>query len=112
VRIELILVVAVLAAGMAGCSRDVAGGKADGAAVYVEACARCHGRAGVPPPEMVLQLRVPDLTSGEFHARMSDADIRVQIERGSPPKGMPGFAGALTGEQIDALVAHIRAFKK
>jgi mono/diheme cytochrome c family protein len=111
VRTVSILFAAVLALGLAGCSREVAGGKADGAAVYMEACARCHGRAGVPPADMVSQLRVPDLTSGEFHARMSDADIRVQIERGAPHKGMPGFAGALTGAQLDALVGHIRTFR-
>jgi mono/diheme cytochrome c family protein len=60
---------------------------------------------------MAMQLRVPDLRAAELHARMSDADLRVQIERGTPHKGMPGFAGALTGEQLDALVEHLRTFR-
>lgn len=96
----------------AGCSREVAGGRADGAAVFAEVCARCHGYEGVPSRAMVLQLKVPNLTQAEFHERMSDADIRARIAGGSPSRGMPGFAGNLTEAQMDALVRHVRTLRK
>jgi mono/diheme cytochrome c family protein len=112
ILLSILLSILFVAGVMAGCSREVAGGKADGAAVYAEVCARCHGRAGVPSADMAVQLKVPDLTRGELHARMSDADLRAQILGGSPRKGMPGFAGALTDDQVQALIEHLRTFKK
>lgn len=92
---------------LAGCGRDVAGGKANGPAVFAEVCARCHGSTGKPPPEMAAQLGVRDLTEQGLHQRMSLSDIRAVVARGKSGTAMPAFTGALTEEQIDAVAAHV-----
>ena len=95
-----------------GCKRQVAGGEADGAAVFEAACARCHGSAGVPDPGIVAQLGVKNLSDTSLQERLSDADIRRQIVDGSKNKQMPAFKGALSDAQIAAVIAHVRTLKK
>lgn len=96
----------------AACDRTIAGGSADGAAVFSQACSSCHGPDGVPPPAMAARNGVTDLTAAELHQRLSDADIRRQILEGSADNRMPAFGSVLTEEQVDALVAHIRSLKR
>lgn len=97
---------------VAGCDRKIAGGVADGKAVFSEVCARCHGPLGVPTRVDVARLGVKDLTEPEVQDRLSDADIRGQIIHGSKNQQMPSFAGALTEEQVAAVIAHVRTFGK
>jgi mono/diheme cytochrome c family protein len=94
------------------CSRQVAGGQADGQRIYHELCERCHGPAGVPDPGLRAQLGVKDLTDPELHARLSDDDLRRQVREGSANKKMPGFASLLTDPQVEALVAHVRTLRR
>ncbi len=95
-----------------GCERKIAGGAADGQAIFSEACARCHGRAGVPTEADVVRLGVKDLSQPELQDRMSDADIYDRIRHGSENQRMPSFAGALTDEQIAAVIAHVRTLRQ
>ncbi len=104
-----LLLLLSIGAGAIGCDRQVAGGKADGAAVFAEVCARCHGGGGQPSPSMKAQLGVRDLTAREFKARVSDELVARQVERGSDNKLMPAFAGELTVEQIAAVAAYVVA---
>jgi mono/diheme cytochrome c family protein len=104
-----VLALGVLALG--ACNSQVADGQADGAKVFEGACARCHGPNGRPDPGMVAKLGVKDLTQPALQARLSDADIRQQILKGSKNKQMPSFDGALTEPQIDAVIAHVRSLK-
>lgn len=92
----------------AGCRDGIAGGRADGAAIFSEVCARCHGPEGIPPPSEVARLGVKPLTSPHVQRELSDADIRRQILNGSENKQMPSFAGALSEAQLDAIIAHVR----
>jgi mono/diheme cytochrome c family protein len=92
---------------LASCDRTIAGGRADGAAVFADACVRCHGDGGRPPETLQRQLGVRDLTSAEFRARATAASIADQIRRGSANKIMPGFAGQLTDAQIDAVTTYV-----
>jgi mono/diheme cytochrome c family protein len=103
------LAVLVLISALIACNREVAGGKADGPAVFREACSRCHGESGAPSAALRAQLGVKDLTGAEVQARLSDEDIREQIRSGSENKRMPGFGSTLSDAQLDALVAHVRA---
>lgn len=102
------LVLVIVLAGAAGCNRSVAGGKADGAAVYSEVCARCHGPEGEPSSAMVARLGVKPLTSKHVQEQLTDAQIRHQILHGSDNKQMPSFAGALSDAQIRAVIEHVR----
>lgn len=106
------LVLALALVGLAACSQEVAGGRADGPAVFAEVCARCHGPGGVPSPAMVAQLGVKDLTADHAQRQMTDEQIRQQILRGSDNRRMPAFQGALSDAQVDALVAYVRSLGK
>jgi mono/diheme cytochrome c family protein len=98
------LVVLLLAAG---CHREVAGGRADGAAVFAETCARCHGESGKPSESMAAQLHVADLTDPAFGARATHELITNQVRNGSANKVMPSFVGALSDPQIDAVADYV-----
>ena len=107
-RIAMALAACLAVVSHAGCHDRIAGGRADGAAIFAEVCARCHGPAGVPPPSEVARLGVKPLTSQRVQGELSDADIRGQILEGSANKQMPSFAGALSDAQVEAIVAHVR----
>lgn len=73
----------------------------DGAALYKsKMCAACHGADGAG--------KTP-LNTAKVQG-MSDADLGKAITEAKPP--MPSFKGKLTDDQVKALVAHIRTFKK
>lgn len=101
---------AALALAQIGCERKIAGGEADGAKIFAEVCARCHGPRGEPNQSMIARYGVKNLRSHHVQAEMKDADIRRQILKGSKNKQMPSFQGALSDEQIDAVIAHVRTF--
>jgi len=92
---------------VAACSNEVAGGKADGKAVFAETCARCHGPSGKPSESMAAQLGVRDLTAPEFRARVSRELVENQVRKGSDNKLMPSFVGALSDAQIDAVADYV-----
>jgi len=92
---------------LGGCSAEVAGGRADGAAIFAQACARCHGERGRPPEQMMQGLGVRDLTSPAFHSRATLELVQKQVRAGSQNKIMPGFATSLTPAQIDAVAAYV-----
>lgn len=89
-------------------SGKVAGGSTDGAEIYKDACARCHGGDGVPTKGMAARTGVKPLTSEKVQTKMTDEELRQQILRGSKSKTMPAFQGALTDEQVTAVVAYVR----
>jgi mono/diheme cytochrome c family protein len=94
--------------GLGGCMPEVAGGRADGKAIFTEICARCHGMEGTPEETMAKQLGVRNLRDAAFQAGISDADLRARIAQGSANRRMPAFEGALSPAQIDAVAAHVR----
>jgi len=104
--IRRLLLLALVAT--AGCQDLIAGGRADGAAIFSEVCARCHGPQGEPDAANVARLGVKPLTSDNVQHKLTDEDIRRQILRGSENKQMPSFAGALSDAQIAAVIAHVR----
>jgi mono/diheme cytochrome c family protein len=97
----------------AACDREIAGGEADGARIYAEACERCHGPAGSPDPGLRATLGVKDLTEPELHQRLSDDALRGQVRNGSANKKMPAFGpDMLSDQQVDALIVHIRSLRR
>lgn len=72
--------------------------------VYQKNCEKCHGKAATGR-----HFAGPSLASEKVTAASSD-DLRNLISNG---KGhMPKFAGKLTPEEIDQLVAQIKALAK
>jgi mono/diheme cytochrome c family protein len=97
----------LLAFAATACSRQVAGGKADGAQVFSSICAACHGPTGKPAEAMVARLGVKDLTATELRSRITPELVENQVRKGSQNKLMPAFEGAITDEQIKAVAAYV-----
>ena len=95
------LVVAIIALPLAAFAAE------QGAEVFKSAkpaCSMCHGTDGKK------MAGTKEFASPEVQ-KMSDAGLTATINDGKPPK-MPAYKGKLTDDQVKALVAYIRSFKK
>ncbi len=80
-------------------------------------CASCHGATGKADTEKGQQMKIVDMTTPEFQAKKDDELKKailngVKKEKGGVKQEMDAFKDDLTPEQVDALIAYIRAFKK
>lgn len=82
---------------------------AEGALLYEENCARCHGDAGQGdgPDAAGLQSPPADLTDQSIMTSATSNLIYSAIKGGVLPS-MPGFGGQLSGNEIAALTAYVR----
>lgn len=95
-------------------SHKTAGGDRDlqnGAAVYVGACAECHDQGRSASSGGALHLALGTAMTIPTSANL----IRITLEGIIPPDGepgrwMPGFADALTDQQVRDLVTFVRAY--
>lgn len=69
--------------------------------LYADSCANCHG------PKLT-GAQGPSLVDDEWKHGSDDASIAKSIHDGQPAAGMPPFGGALSGQDIRALVIYIR----
>ena len=80
---------------------------ADGAALWTQNCASCHGKDGSGNTAMGKKLGVKDYTKSQS---FSDAEATNVIANG---KGkMKAYKGKLSDADIKALVAYVRSLKK
>ena len=82
----------------------------DGATLFGSFCAACHGPRGegMRYPGMNA---FPAIGNPDFLAVASDRFIRETVTHGRPGRRMPAWGeGGLRPEEIDAVVAHVRAF--
>lgn len=107
-RLETALLLGILLCACA-CSREIAGGRADGGEIYAQVCARCHGAEGTPDEAMARSFGVRDLADPAFQEGISNEELRARIAKGSENRRMPAFEGALTDAQIDAVTRHVRS---
>ncbi|HTS80137.1 MAG TPA: cytochrome c [Myxococcaceae bacterium] len=80
-------------------------------------CSSCHGAAGKADTEKGKQMKIVDMTSPAFQAKKDDELKKaildgVKKEKDGVKQEMDSFKGDLTPEQVDALIAYIRTFKK
>lgn len=81
----------------------------DGAALYKAKCASCHGADGSGQTPMGKSMKLRDLGSPEVQ-KQTDKQLYDWTADG---KGkMPAYKSKLSDEEIKALVAHMRTFKK
>ena len=88
---------------------------ADAKANYNQHCAKCHGPDGKGQTRMGKQAGAKDYTDAKVQAEMDDAKALRSIKEGQKVNGkeaMKPFGDKLTDDEIKALMAHMRAFKK
>ena len=89
---------------------------ADAKELWTKHCAKCHGEDGKGKTKMGEKLGVKDYTDAKVQADLKDADMTKAIKEGVKEKGgdkmkMKGFAD-LSDDEVKALVAQVRSFKK
>ena len=77
----------------------------DGEKLFLRECTDCHGEDG-----RGRMLKQPDFTSVDWHKTVTDDQLFKVIKFGREP--MPFYAGALTDDQMRALVRYIRTLGK
>jgi len=78
-------------------------------------CQKCHGADGKGQTKMGRQSGVKDYTDPKVQAKLKDENAIKIIKEGiveKDKKKMDPYKDKLTDEEIKALIAYIRAFKK
>ncbi len=89
---------------------------ADAKETYEKDCAKCHGVDGKGKTKMGEKLGVKDYTDAKVQEEMKDADMTKAVKEGVKEKDsdktkMKAFSD-LSDDEVKALAAYIRAFKK
>lgn len=87
----------------------------DAKANYTKECAKCHGADGRGKTKMGQKLGAKDYTDAKVQADMKDDKAFKSIKEGQKDGDkelMKSYADILSDDEIKALVAHMRAFKK
>jgi cytochrome c553 len=82
---------------------------------WTKHCAKCHGEDGKGQTRMGKQAGAKDYTDAKIQAEMKDENAVKVIKEGLTQEGkkkMDAYKEKLSDDEIKALVAHIRAFKK
>jgi len=74
----------------------------DGARLYAQNCAACHGEAG--NGGIGIPLSLPS-----FHATVDDDYLRQTIRLGRPGRVMPAFS-QLKSDEVEAIIGHLRSW--
>jgi len=90
----------------------------NGKDIFQAGCAGCHGRDGKGAPQSTIGFEKPDTFPDFTECKQTTPEDnwtwKSIIRDGAPSRGfsqiMPSFSGALTSEQIDAVVEYLRGF--
>ena len=88
---------------------------ADAKENYTKECAKCHGADGKGQTKMGKQSGAKDYTDPKVQAEMDDVKAAKQIKDGMKENGkekMKPYGDKFSDDDIKALIAHMRAFKK
>lgn len=106
---KTLLTAACLAFALAG----VAHAEDSAADIYKAKCKGCHGDDGKGQTKVGIKEKVADLSTADYQAKHTDADIKKVIVEGSPDNSkMKSFKEKLSEAEIASLVKYVRAFKK
>jgi cbb3-type cytochrome c oxidase subunit III len=80
-----------------------------GAELFKAKCVICHGQDATGNTKMGAKLKVHDLTGSDVQ-KLTDPELRELIAKGK--NKMPAYEKKLSQDQIDSLVAYVRALGK
>ncbi len=83
---------------------------ADGAVLYRQHCAKCHGAEGRADTWRGYLYFARDLGNARWQAAQEDADLRAAIAEG--PGMMPAYRDRLSSDDLTALVQHLRTLRR
>lgn len=81
-------------------------------------CSSCHGADGTADTKKGKEMKIRDMSTADYQAKLKDEDIRksmvegINRTEGGVKQEMESFEDTLKPEQLDALVAYVRALKK
>lgn len=88
---------------------------ADVAENWSKHCAACHGKDGKGQTKAGRMAGVKDQTDAQYQATLKDDKMMKAIKEGlkeGAKEKMKPFGDKLSDEEIKALIAHVRSFKK
>jgi mono/diheme cytochrome c family protein len=88
---------------------------ADAQATWDKNCLKCHGKDGKGNTKMGRQAGVKDYTDPKVQEEMKDDKALKTVKEGITEKGkekMKAYGAELSDEEIKALIAYMRTFKK
>jgi len=88
---------------------------ADVKGIWEKQCQKCHGADGKGQTKMGRQAGAKDYTDPKVQAEMKDESAGKAIKEGIVEKGkkkMDPYKDKVTDDEIKALIAYMRAFKK
>ncbi len=88
---------------------------ADAKELWEKNCAKCHGPDGKGDTKMGKKLEIRDYTDAKVQGTLKDAEMTKAIKDGvkeGDKVRMKGFSDALSDDEVKALAAYVRAFKK
>jgi mono/diheme cytochrome c family protein len=106
-KILLVIVALILSATAAS---------ADGEALFMKHCKKCHGATGKADTPMGKVLKMRDFTDPANQATVTDEAIKESIINGRKnekgKKVMLAFGDKLSPEEVDALTAYFRSLQE
>ena len=107
-KIKLLIIAGVIAAVGSLAAADVKQN-------WEKHCAKCHGSDGKGDTKMGKKVGVKDYTDAKVQAAMKEDEMfkatKEGVKEGDKTK-MKAFKADLSDDEIKALVAHVRSFKK
>ena len=88
---------------------------ADGKALFETNCAKCHGATGKGDTKMGQKAGCKDFTDAAYQATLTEAKMTAAIKDGvkeGDKTKMKPFGDTLSADDIKALAAYVKAFKK
>lgn len=82
--------------------------------IWTNQCAKCHGADGAGKTKIGQKLKLKDYSDAKVQADLKDEDITKAIKNGITEGGkekMKAFSD-LSDDDVKALVAYVRTFKK
>ena len=96
-------------------STALAASAADASENWKTHCAKCHGQDGKGDTKMGKKAGCKDLTDAKVQAEMKDDKAFKSVKEGlkdGEKTLMQAYSEKLSDDEIKALIAHVRSFKK